>query len=147
MYSYIKRNEIAINLTFNKLFLFFCVLVTLLSCKKEVSETETIPLAITPKSIAFVYEDGSEIKPGSCINPSTNYAIAINATISGVDTSGKGLSIKYSFNSTPGEVTFFNSGVKIVNVKLVNGTNLAQITGTKQEASLIYKVQEFELVE
>jgi hypothetical protein len=135
------------NFKFNNLVFLFSLIVALSSCKKEVSETETIPLTITPKSIAFVYEDGSEIKPGSCINPSTNYAIAINATISGVDTSGKGLSIKYSFNNTPGEVTFFNSGVKIVNVKLVNGTNLAQITGTKQEASLIYKVQEFELVE
>ena len=124
-----------------------CGVIFLVACKKEVSETETIPFTITPSSIAFVYEDGSEIKPGSCINPNTNYAIAIKANLSGVDTAGKGLSVKYTFNNVPGEVTFFNSGVKIINVKLINGSNLAQINGTKQEASLIYKIQEFELVE
>lgn len=147
MFIYIKGYRKGVNLNLHIIFIFFCILVLLGSCKKEVSETETIPFTITPTSISFVYEDGSEIKPGSCINPNTNYAIAINANLTGIDTSGKGLSIKYSFNNVPGEVTFLNSGVKIVNVKLVNGTNLAQITGTKQEASLIYKVQEFELVE
>jgi len=147
MYSYFERYKTTINLNFKNFVFCFTFLVVLSSCKKEVSETESIPFTITPTSISFVYEDGSEIKPGSCINPNTNYAIAINANLSGVDTSGKGLSVKYSFNSVPGEVTFFNTGVKIINIKLINGTNLAQITGTKQEASLIYKVQEFELVE
>lgn len=147
MLIYRKRNKKEINLILCLVFFFFCISVLLGSCKKEVSETETIPFIITPTSISFVYEDGSEIKPGSCINPNTNYAIAINANLSGVDTSGKGLSLKYTFNNIPGEVTFFNSGVKIINVKLINGTNLAQISGTKQEASLLYKVQEFELVE
>ncbi len=147
MYSYIAQYRNTTNFKFNNLVFLFSLIVALSSCKKELSETETIPFAITPTSISFVYEDGSDIKPGSCINPSNNYAIAINANLTGIDTSGKGLSIKYSFNNVPGEVTFLNSGVKIVNVKLVNGTNLAQITGTKQEASLIYKVQEFELVE
>lgn len=147
MLVYIKGNKKEIDLRLEVIFFFFCISVLLGSCKKEVSETESIPFTITPTSISFVYEDGSEIKPGSCINPNTNYAIAINANLSGVDTSGKGLPIKYTFNNVPAEVTFFNSGVKVINVKLINGKNLAQITGTMQEASLIYKVQEFELVE
>lgn len=119
----------------------------MVSCKKNISQTQIVPFTITPTKIAFVYETGAAIEAGACINPNTKYAIAISATIDGVDTTGKGLTVKYTFNGKPDEITFLSTGTEIKKVSLINGNNNAQLVDNKKEANLFYTIQEFELVD
>jgi hypothetical protein len=109
------------------------------SCKKDkIIAPELSTLAIV--DIAFVYENGSVIEAGACINPNKNYAIAITTKSQGSGTPKESI-IKYVFNGVISEISFANEGTKTKNIALVNGLNEAQLVETKQAAKLILKLQ------
>jgi hypothetical protein len=138
-----------------RLLFFLLFSLVFVSCKKE-EAPEPIPTTpITPStpttslvstSISFVYENGNPIEAGGCINPATNYAIAISVKFNGTIPSN-GIKIKYTYNGIADEMTFLADGIKTKKIALTGGKNTAIITDTKQEAAIILVTQEFEVVE
>lgn len=134
--------------------LIFILLFSLvvLSCQKEVAPT---PIPFTPSAqntslistnISFVYENGNPIEAGGCINPATNYALAISVKFNGTFPSN-GINIKYTYNGVNDEMTFLADGIKTKKIALISGKNTASISDTKQEAAILLVTQEFEVVE
>ena len=124
------------------LYLLFTSGLLLQSCSKQLNGGAA---TITQTNISFVYENGLPIDAGACINPTSNYAIAISAKISGTPTSG-GLGVKYSFNGVENEVFFTSNSTQVKKVTLAKGQNIAQLTISKKEATLYMAIQEFEIV-
>jgi hypothetical protein len=121
------------------------ILALFSSCKKDkIIAPEISTLSIV--DIAFVYENGSNIEAGACINPNTNYAIAITTKSQGLGTPKESI-VKYVFNGNISEISFLNEGTKIKKIALINGLNVAQIIENKQETKLVLKLQtDFEQV-
>ena|GEM_PF-894627 len=135
-----------------RLIFFLLFSFVFLSCQKEVAPT---PIPITPSAqntslvstnISFVYENGNPIEAGGCINPATNYALAISVKFNGTIPSN-GINIKYTYNGVSDEMTFLADGIKTKKIALTGGKNTAIISDTKQEAAIILVTQEFEVVE
>lgn len=135
-----------------RLLFFLLFSFVFVSCKKEEAPE---PIPITPSTqntslvstnISFVYENGNPIEAGGCINPATNYAIAISVKFNGAIPSN-GIKIKYTYNGISDEMTFLADEIKTKKIALTSGKNTAIITDTKQEAAIILVTQEFEVVE
>ncbi len=133
-----------------RLLFFLLFSFVFVSCKKEEAPEPTTPsaenTALVSTNISFVYENGNPIEAGGCINPATNYAIAISVKFNGAIPSS-GIKLKYTFNGTSDEMTFLADGVKTKKIALIGGKNTAIITDTKQEAAIILVTQEFEVVQ
>ena len=126
----------------NILYLLTTCCLLLQSCSKNLGDGTA---GITQANISFVYENGLPIESGACINPSTNYAIAISAKLTGMPPSG-GLGVKYTFNGVENELFFNSNSTQIKQVTLIKGLNTAQLSVSKKESTLYLAVQEFELV-
>ena len=117
-------------------------IIVLSSCSKE-DEFKTI----APTSIAFVHADGSALELNECINPNTNYAVLIktNAAGTGVFKSTK---VEYTLNGVPHIMSFVRDGEQLNAIKLIGGTNTAEVVGTPFKAYLYFNTDtNFELVE
>ena len=140
-----KGYEVNLKRKHSFLYLLLVIFALFSSCKKSkiiVPDNTTLTIV----DIAFVYENGSDIEAGACINPNTNYAIAITTKSQGQGTPKESI-VKYVFNGNISEISFSNEGTKIKKVALINGLNMAQLVETKQEAKLILKLQtDFEQV-
>lgn len=107
------------------------------------SENEEI--AIHPRSISFVYADGSQISENECIDPNAKYGIKIQTSFADIN---RPFRVDYSVNGVVYTMTFTNKITQINPVTLSNGSNSAQIIGTNYKATLKYIDQgDFELVE
>ena len=140
-----KRCEVNLKRKHNFKYLLLMILALFSSCKKDkIIAPEISTLSIV--DIAFVYENGSNIEAGACINPNTNYAIAITTKSQGLGTPKESI-VKYVFNGNISEISFLNEGTKIKKIALINGLNVAQIIENKQETKLVLKLQtDFEQV-
>jgi hypothetical protein len=125
------------------LLLLFSFLIT--SCQKEVAPITPQNGSLASTNISFVYENGNPIDAGSCINPSTNYAIAITLKSNGTIPSN-GITTKFTINGLNDEMTFLTDGTKTKKITLVNGKNSAIITDTKQEATINLITSAFEVI-
>ncbi len=140
-----KGCEVNLTRKHNFKYIFLVLLALFSSCKKDkiiVPEISTLTIV----DIAFVYENGSAIESGACINPNTNYAIAITTKSQGLGTPKESI-VKYVFNGYISEISFLNEGTKIKKIALSNGLNVAQLVENKQETKLYLKLQtDFEQV-
>lgn len=121
---------------------FFITLITVFSSCSSAENFKTI----SPAGIAFVHEDGSPIANNECINPNTNYAILIktNSNGSGAFNSTK---IMYTVNSILYITSFSSDGQQLKGIKLIDGSNVAEIVDSNYKASLYYNSHDnFELV-
>ncbi|MFK5889460.1 MAG: hypothetical protein QM486_01875 [Flavobacteriaceae bacterium] len=111
-----------------------------MGCSKEFT-------TISPVSISFVHADGTAILEGECIKPDIDYAILVETTTSGVGET-KMLRVDYTFNGDLKTMTFLNGEKQLNPVKLINGTNTAQIVGSDKISHITFIDQgDFELVE
>ena len=134
-----KGFEVLLKSKHNFKYLFLVIFVLFSSCKKDkIIAPELSTLAIV--DIAFVYENGSVIESGACINPNKKYAIAITTKSQGSGSPKESI-VKYVFNGVISEISFSNEGTKTKNIALVNGLNEAQLVETKQTAKLVLKLQ------
>lgn len=102
---------------------------------------------ITPSEIAYVHEDGSPIIAGECINPNSDYAIAITTKLNRKREAYKPTDVKYTLNGIEHVMTFSNDGTQLQYVKLASGINQAQIVGTNYKTQISYYSHDnFELV-
>lgn len=117
-------------------------IIVLASCSKE-DEFKTI----APTSIAFVHADGSALELNECINPNTNYAVLIKTNASG-NGNFKSTKVEYTLNGVPHIMSFVRDGEQYNAIKLIGGTNTAEILGTQYKAYLYFNTNaNFELVE
>jgi hypothetical protein len=145
-----KGCEVNLKRKHNFKYILLVILALFSSCKKDkiiVPEISTSTIStLTIVDIAFVYENGSAIEAGACINPNTNYAIAITTKSQGLGTPKESI-VKYIFNGNISEISFLNEGTKIMKIALINGINVAQLVENKQETKLVLKLQtDFEQV-
>ena len=140
-----KGCEVNLKRKHSFLYLLLVIFALFPSCKKDkIIAPEFSTLAIV--DIAFVYENGSVIESGACINPNKNYAIAITTKSQGLGTPKESI-VKYIFNGVSSEISFTNEGTKTKKIALINGLNVAQLVETKQEAKLVLNLQtDFEQV-
>jgi len=126
----------------NVIFSFLIVLMmSLISCSKD----DDLKI-ITPASINFVHEDGSQVAQNECINPTTKYALLIKTNSSGKG-AFKATTIEYTLNGTPNVITFLNDKQQLIGVKLNAGYNIAEIIKSDYRAILYFNSHEnFELV-
>lgn len=117
-------------------------IIVLSSCSKE-EEFKTI----APTSIAFVHADGSALQLNECINPNTNYAVLIKTNAAGTG-DFKSTKVEYTLNGVPHIMSFVRDGEQYNAIKLVGGTNKAEVVGTPYKAYLHFTTNtNFELVE
>jgi hypothetical protein len=118
------------------------ILAVFLSCSPE-DEPENIITA----EIAYVHKNGFPVSTGECINPDSEYAIAITAKFSKKRGSHKPVDIRYTINGVEHVMTFSDDGTQLLGVELVNGLNQAQIVGTDYKAQVsFFSHDNFELV-
>lgn len=121
---------------------FFIAFITVLSSCSSADNFKTI----IPAGIAFVHEDGSPIANNECINPNTNYAVLIKTKSNGTGTFNS-TKIMYTINSLLYITTFSIDGQQIKGIKLIDGSNVAEIVDSNYKASLYYNSHDnFELV-
>lgn len=124
------------------IFSFFIALITAFSSCSSEENFKTI----TPKSIAFVHEDGSPIAQNECINPNTNYALLIKTNSNGKG-AFKATKIMYTINGILNIMTFSSDGQQLKGIKLIDGYNIAEIVESDYKASLYFNSHDnFELV-
>lgn len=117
-------------------------IIVLSSCSKE-EEFKTI----APTSIAFVHADGSALQLNECINTNTNYAVLIKTNAAGTG-DFKSTKVEYTLNGVPHIMSFVRDGEQYNAIKLVGGTNKAEVVGTPYKAYLHFTTNtNFELVE
>ncbi len=116
-------------------------LILFSSCSKDDDK-----LQIASIEINFVYVDGTPISTGTCINPSSKYAISVQVISEGNGQMNP-TQIEYTLNGVKHSTTFNSPGTKILPVVLINGPNIAQLSDNGATKSINYVTQgEFKLV-
>lgn len=123
------------------------VLFLIMGCSKndDDSVSNTVE-SFDPKSIEFVHEDGTSISENECITPHQSYAIQIT-TIKNNNGTTKVSKIEYTINGVLHSMSFSEAGTKRTPIILVNGVNIAELSGTTLSDEVKFVEQDdFQLV-
>lgn len=130
----------------NYLFTLIFALI-LISCKNDDdSSMSSSPSTLTASDISIVFQDGSSINQGECIDPEDNYAVKITVLQDG-DGAIEPTIINYTLNGNTSSTTFTNPEPKIINITLLVGENNVQLQDSGISDSIfVVSNQEFEIV-
>ena len=142
-------------MNFKSRFIVIAFIILVLGCSSDDDSGATtitppppeVISSFDPVSIKFIYEDGSIIEEGECIEPNLAYAIQIetvknpagNTTVSQVE---------YTINGALYSMSFSQAGTKRNPISLADGNNIAQLVTTAISSEIRFVVQDdFTLVE
>jgi hypothetical protein len=119
---------------------YLVVILMIFACSPEDIPT-TVVESFTPKSISFVYADGSSITSGECLSPNSAYAIQIEATKNekGNTTVSQ---VAYTVNGVLYSMSFSAVGISYLPIELVEGKNIAQLVETGLTEEIAYVLED-----
>ena len=123
-----------------KILIYIGIIIGMIACNNDDTSSKTI----NDFKVSFVYDDGTAIAQGACIEPDGKYALAIQ----GFQLNQFNPEVKYVLNGVNYTTSFTKEETQIIPVTLVAGQNVIQVAESSVKASLYYPVQGgFELVE
>jgi hypothetical protein len=104
--------------------------------------TETTENELIATSIKFIDEsDGLEIQVGECLSPNAQYAIQIE-TENMNNTNSAVTMIQYTVNGILYGLSFTEAGIRNNTIKLVEGSNYAQLVKNGFTKEIVYTLQD-----